>query len=197
MTQDTNVKFYCQQTSNFSALFAIITLGNPPNALQIINVFGLFENEILGGSMNVPPEMIGNVSVQSNSLVKQMTIYRNDEVGQAYFSNPNASPPPCDIYNYSFMIMGNGTPSFGIKKSSWTIGEPNSYNFSLSELTPLEPEKITQPAEWCKKTLPLINNPLKKENVQTDDAVATFVMIAFFCIIAAIVGYYVFIVNYL
>jgi hypothetical protein len=150
MEESANVKFYTHQTSSYSALFAIISLGSGSTSLQMINVFGRFDNSLLGGSINVPPEMTGDVSAPLNPFMKQMTIYRNDTVGSAYFSNPSASPPPCDIYNYSIMIMGDGSDSFGIKQEQWKVGDPNSYNFSIKDLTPLANDLVTQPSTWCK-----------------------------------------------
>jgi len=146
-----NVKFYSAQSLDYAAVFAVITLGQAPNAAHMINVFGKFDSKKIGHSINVPTEMSGVASTQ-NPQLRQLTVYKGDAVGDGYFRNPANSPPPCDKFNYSIMILGEGQDEFGIKKSTWKQGDPDVYSFSISKLTELE--DVTNVGLWCKDVLP-------------------------------------------
>ena len=157
------IKFYNFQSHTCSALFAIITLGDSPNAPRIINVFGKFDHSLIGGSTNFPPELI-NASTSastaqaiSNPLLRQLIVYKNDAAGAFYFSRPDSSPPPCEEFNYMIMILSDGSSdSFGIKASSWKFAEADVYSFKISELTKIEEETdvLAHSSSWCKSVLP-------------------------------------------
>jgi len=186
-----NVKFYSAQTELYSSLFAVVTLGSAPNALQLINVFGKFDNALVGASTNIPAEIVAGAP--SNPLLRQFIAYKGDASGAAYFAHTESAPPTCEEFNYSFMIFGDGSDSFGIKSSSWKEGDGNVYSFKISELTPIEVDPAENPAVWCKSVLPpvLAAAPLEKS---TASDVAAFIGMGLLLlvIISLIVGALVF-----
>lgn len=149
-----HVKFYASQTPEYSALFAIISLPGPTKAqsMQIINVYGKFDHALLGGSVNVPVDIL-EATVPQHPLLKQMTVYREDAAGAAFFAKPTA-PPACDEFNYSLMIMGNGGDDVNIFSSSWQIGDAAKYSLKISELVPLSLDSFQLASSWCRGVLP-------------------------------------------
>jgi hypothetical protein len=163
-----DVKFYSSQTSEYSALFAIITMGEGPSALQIINVYGKFDHERIGSSTNLPPEMLASATgttVHTNPLIRQFIAYKEDAAGKIYFANGDSAPPACDSFNYCFMIFGDGSDSFGIKSSNWKAGDSDVYTFKMSDLTLLEMDIIPQSAQWCRDPAPLAAAPIVGSSV--------------------------------
>lgn len=175
------VKFYSSQNTEYSALFAIITLGTAPDAIRIINVFGKFDNALLGGSVNIPSNLVGSTHVTTNPLLRQFIAYRGDAAGEAYFSHADTSPPPCDQFNYSIMIMGDGSGSFGIKGADWKLGDADKYTISVESLTPSA--DITQPTTWCKDLLPLVTAEPPKRGLAGSIALQVFwIVLILLCI---------------
>jgi len=185
-----NVKFFSAQTSSYAALFAIVTLGSGPNALQLVNIFGKFDHNVVGGSINVPPEILSGVSAPVNPLMRQFTAYKEDAPGKAYFGQTgDSAPPPCEKYNYSFMILGDGSGSFGVKSSSWKTGDADVYSFRISDLTPLEPENILDQEMWCKDPLPVAAGSLQRASTNNSMWIALITVIVVLALIAAAMLY--------
>ena len=163
MQSEVDVKFYVSQTLSYAALFAIVSMGTGPSSMQIINIYGNFDHEKIGGSTNLPPEMLqsspsSNVSVITNPLIKQFIAYKEDAAGKIYFSNSTNSPPSCDKFNYCFMIFGDNSGSFGIKSSDWKVGDKDVYSFKITDLLQIDMETFSNPSSWCKSLLPPPSN---------------------------------------
>jgi hypothetical protein len=165
-----NIKVYASVSNLYSALFVVIKLGDgadgasgvpggapggAPGGMQLVNIYGSFDPARLGGSMNLPTAASGAASAAAAMnpqmmQTMQMTAFKGDAAGAAYFANPEG-PPPCDAYNYSVVTLSMGADgTFGIKPSGWKQGEPYAYTFKISELTPLTLQDMGNVQLWCK-----------------------------------------------
>ena len=168
----TDVKFYTLQNESYSALFAIITMGTGPQALQLINVYGHFDNALFGSSTNIPPEILGGVSVQTNPMLRQFIAYRGDAAGEKYFSNGENSPPVCEKFNYCFMVFGDGSDQFGIKSSTWKAGDADVVSIKISDLQLIDMQTFSDPSSWCKAPVSRLDT-IVGLSPETPDARAT------------------------
>lgn len=168
--QDT-IKVYSAVTDKYSALFVLIKMGEEATADYIVNVYGSFDPARMGGSVNLfaaagpgsgpasgsgpapgsGPALGPGPSAQVNMQMTQMSAFKGDAAGAAFFANMQG-PPPCAAYNYCVVTMGglgqDGT--FVIKPSGWKQGEAAAYSFNLSELTPLSMLDMGNAEMWCK-----------------------------------------------
>jgi hypothetical protein len=143
-------------------------MGSGSQALQIINIYGQFDHKLIGGSLNIPPEILGAQSVATNFLLKQFIAYKYDDAGKIYFSNQESSPPPCDTFNYSFMIFGDGSDEFGIKSSNWKQGDQDVYKFKISELVPIDMQSFSNPQTWCRAVIPVATTSVKSTDTKSN-----------------------------
>ena len=87
-------------------------------------------------------------------MMMQMTAFKGDEAGAAYFANPEG-PPPCAAFNYCVVVMDMGADGeFGIKPSAWKQGDADAYTFKLADLTPLTFADLGNVGLWCKAPTP-------------------------------------------
>ena len=139
------LKIYSLRNEQHSAVFAVIDLGN---SMKMISVYGNFDHAKLGESTNIPPEL-SDVASKTNTSLQQCLAYKNDAAGASYFSRAG-SPPPCDKFNYSVMVLSLEADNFGIKSSSYKVGDEDVYKFKISELKPMTLQSLQSPREWCK-----------------------------------------------
>lgn len=159
-------KAYLINNEQFSAIVILIELGSAPNTMQIASVYGNFDHAILGNSFNLPPaesvSTIAPVSAASASsevdmTLQQMTVYKHDEAGSAFFQLPNG-PPPCEKFNYALMTMDVQEGKFSLKPRGWTSGKP-MYTLDVSKMSSMPMTALSTPELWCK------NNIVKMQSV--------------------------------
>jgi hypothetical protein len=156
--------YYASSPGEYSALIMMVEAGE---GFVIGNVYGSFDPAVLGGSFNVPPaagaapivsaEFNGEVTISHDSrdmTLMQMTAYRGDAAGQAFFSRPDG-PPACQTFNYCIMVMGVQGSTFSIKPRGWKTGDHIPFTFDVSKMTRLELTDLSNAQAWCKAKEPI------------------------------------------
>jgi len=144
---DVNAKlYYASKNDQYSSLVMMVTIpGSNGSTLKIANLFGSFNNNILGSSFNLPPPSMSN----HNPGVMQMTAYANDPEGIAFLSQPGG-PPACSKFNYSIMTMDVTGTSFPIKTSTWKTGDAIPYVLNTDDMKELDISDLSNSSVWCK-----------------------------------------------
>lgn len=165
-----NVKVYRAATDSYAALFVIVTLGQEPNAMTLVNIYGAFDAAKIGGSINL--QMMASETPDAstgskNPFMMQMIAYRGDSEGAAFFAKPDG-PPPCPTFNYSIVTTNiSADGAFSIKPATWKQGDADAYTFNVSDLTPFTMQELGSVDLWCK--VPSAAPPaLSSEPAKTD-----------------------------
>ena len=143
--------YYASKEGKYSALVMMVKMGPNPSDPSIANVYGQFDQAVLGGSFNIPPSDPLTPTGEMDMSIMQMTAWKGDAAGAAFMQKPDG-PPPCAHFNYSIMTMDVTNGVFPVKPKGWKAGDAIPLTLNVADMAPLDISALGNPANWCKAT---------------------------------------------